>query len=564
MRYPLTLLLTTMLSALHAQPFNWQWSVRDTSTLSSPNIHGFATDALGNSYVAGSFYGSVSFGGLPELTSAGQSDVYVAKYDDQGIAQWAVRAGGADFDNPYDLAIDGNGGIFITGGFESPTAGFGTTDLDLTGNMDIFVAKLGATDGTFLWAQRHGSNDFQSGNLEWGKAIACDASGNVYVTGCFRSELALPGLSELQGCSQYYNSFVMKLDTDGNGLWSRRPDCGQHWSYSASEGQTITVGADGMLYAGFRIRGDTLFVEGDTLVNEQFSGQAHDGVVVKYALDGTPQWTLAIGAYGYDDVQALQADAAGNLYIAMHREGDYGHLGVPGVAYAGNLGTYRNVILKCDANGHLLSGTRMGNSTYDHDITSMVLETPEKLLVAGWHQGNFTIADSTPNPGIGGNYGIWLARFDTAFSMTDLFARRYSYPRGVRGLGLDGGGNIYLGGYFQDSLALPGLAPMQNANASAGAMFLARIGDFPTDVVAHDPAVASSVFPVPSNGVFTVSSTAVFNQVRFVDVQGRTVREETFAPALMHQLEIDTAGLLLGTLFHADGSTSRISVLIDP
>lgn len=563
MRFTPTLLLALTLSAVNAQTFNWQWSVRDTATLSSPDMHGFATDALGNSYVAGSFYGEVSLGGLPTLTSAGQSDVYVVKYDDQGVAQWAVRAGGSDFDNPYDLAIDGNGGVFITGSFGSPTAVFGSTELDLTGGMDIFVAKLSAVDGSFQWAQRYGSNDFQSGNLEWAKAITCDASGNIYVTGCFRAELDVPGLPELQGCSQYYNSFVMKLDTDGNGIWSRRTDCGQHWSYSASEGQAITVGADGMLYAGFRMRGDTLFVEGDTLLNQQSSGQAHDGVVVKYDLNGTPQWTLGIGAYGYDDVQALQADAEGHLYIAMHREGDYGHLGIPGVAFSGNLGTYRNVILKCDADGNLLRGTRMGNSTYNHDITAMVLETPEKLLVGGWHQGNYTIADSTPNPGIGGSYGIVLARFDTAFAMTELFARRHTYSRGVRGLGLDEGGNIYVGGYFQDSLALPGLAPMQNVDASAGAMFLARIGDFPTAVVSADAHSEVMVFPVPTNGLFTITTADPFRAVRIMDPQGRVIREETFMPAQRRDLELHSAGLFICELQYTDGRLGRSRVVVE-
>ena len=182
MRHTLTLFSAFAIAALHAQPFNWQWAVRDTATLGTPDMHGFATDALGNSYVAGSFYGSVSFGGLPAITSVGQSDAFVVKYDNQGVALWSVRAGGADFDEPLALAIDSAGGIFITGYYQSATTAFGTTTLSLTGAMDIFVAKLSASDGAWLWAKRYGSNDFQSGHVEWGKAVACDADGNAYVS----------------------------------------------------------------------------------------------------------------------------------------------------------------------------------------------------------------------------------------------------------------------------------------------------------------------------------------------------------------------------------------------
>ena len=55
MRSILSLLLASSITVISAQPFNWQWSVHDTATLSSPTIHGFATDALGNSYAAGTF-----------------------------------------------------------------------------------------------------------------------------------------------------------------------------------------------------------------------------------------------------------------------------------------------------------------------------------------------------------------------------------------------------------------------------------------------------------------------------------------------------------------------------
>ncbi|MBL8000816.1 MAG: hypothetical protein JNL05_02535 [Flavobacteriales bacterium] len=528
-----------------AQPFNWQWAEPTTGASAAPGVMGFATDDLGNSYAAGSFYGTVTFGALPPITSVGQSDVFVVKYDNQGVPLWVVRAGGNNFDDAYDLALDGTGGVVITGYFQSATAAFGTTTLTKVGGMDVFVAKLSATDGSWAWAQRYGSNDFQSGQLEWAKAIACDANGNIYVGGCFKYTLDVSGLPGLQGCSQYYNSFLLKLDPNGNGIWSRRPDCGEQWSYSASEVQALTVGADGMLYAGFRARGDTLFFEGDTLLNIQPSGQAHDVVLVKYDLNGAPQWTKVIGGYGYDDAQVLQADADGNLYAAIHREGDYGHLGVPNIAVSGNFGTYKNVVLKLDAAGDITWGTRMGNSTYDHDIEAMVLEAPDKLLVGGWHQGNFTIGGITPNSGISGTYGFFLARFDSSSALLNVQAQRNSYPRGIRGIGLDDGGNIYAAGYFQDSLALPGVPVMQMVNPNTNAMFVARSGSFPTMVDGPGAVAEVIAYPVPANGTVTLEIDVPFDGVRILDALGRVVLARDVQPAARLSVEPGVRGALL-------------------
>jgi Beta-propeller repeat len=547
MRFVNTLLFSLSFLFASAQPFNWQWSVYDTATVSGPVVMGFATDALGNTYATGQFFGSVSFGGLAPIASVGQCDVFVVKYDNQGVALWAVRGGGDNFDEAMDLALDGAGNVYFTGYYQSTTATFGSTTLARQGQMDIFVARLDPVDGSFAWAKRFG--DANNG-IEWGKGIACDASGNVYVTGQFENYLSVPGLTTLESCSQYYNSFLLKLDEEGNGIWSRRPDCGQHWSYSASEGQVVTVGADAMLYFGMRARGDTIFMETDTIPNEQTSGQAHDGVVAKYDLDGNYHWSRGLGGYGYDDVQSIQADADGMLYVAIHREGETTSLSLPGIAVAGNLGIYRSLILKMDPDGGFLWGTRIGNSTYDHDIADMKLESAETLLVGGWHQGNFEIGGITPNPGVTGTYGLYLARFDSSSALTDLYAARHQYPRGIVGIGLDEGANIYVAGYLHDSLSLPGLPVMELADESSSALFVARSGDFNTAV---DAAIhvndGASFYPMPSTGRFTIQSAEPFTELQIVNALGEVVLQETFLSTTRRDVQLETNGAYFCSLW---------------
>lgn len=559
----IALLITFLLVIIvQAQPFNWQWSVTDTASLSSPDVAGMATDDLGNSYVFGQFYGTVSFGGLAPLTSMGQSDLFVVKYDNTGTALWSTSAGGTDFDISKDIAIDGIGNVYITGWFHSPTIDFGSATLTVVGQRDIYVARLNGSDGTFVWGQRYGSNDFQSGHIENGNAIACDDMGNVYISGCFKYTLDVPGLPTLQGCSQYYNSFLMKLDPTGAGIWSRRTDCTKHWSYGAVEGQELIVSPGGHLYLGLRGRGDTIFYETDTLLNQQTSGQAHDGVLARYDLNGNYHWSRGIGAYGYDDVQALAADGQGNCFIAMHREGGYGYLGIPGITYAGNMGGFKNVVLKYDVDGDLLWGTRMGNSTWDHDIGAMQLENDHQLLVAGWGKGNFQLDTLTPVTGNPGINLIWLARYDSSSVLQEYFVARHAYPRGFRGMGLDALGNTYLAGYFQDSLKLPGLPVMDYGNASTGAMFLTRFGAISTGIPAVEQSNDLQLYPVPSNGSFTVRSVEPFTEINIYNAVGALVYSESFSLRTEHIVHLEEEGAFVCTVL-AGGSRvgTRISVV---
>src|SRR5688500_16691572 len=73
------------------------WSQSFGSTLSD-EILAVAVDGSGNIYITGFFQGTVDFGG-GGLVSAGSNDVFVAKYNLQGVHQWSVRHGGTSAEN---------------------------------------------------------------------------------------------------------------------------------------------------------------------------------------------------------------------------------------------------------------------------------------------------------------------------------------------------------------------------------------------------------------------------------------------------------------------------------
>jgi hypothetical protein len=113
-------------------------------------------------YVAGTFYGTTTFGGLSlaNTSAAGATaDAFVAKLTDAGATAsyaWAYGAGSSASDHAYALAVQGSS-VYIAGDFEG-TATFGNLTLASTGSSDAFVARLtdAGSNASFGWAQNAG------------------------------------------------------------------------------------------------------------------------------------------------------------------------------------------------------------------------------------------------------------------------------------------------------------------------------------------------------------------------------------------------------------------------
>jgi hypothetical protein len=147
--------------------------------------YAIGVDGSGNALVTGHFQGTVNFGG-GDLTSLGQNDVFVAKYNSAGTHQWSQRLGDALGEIGYDIAVDEWGNALVTGYFQG-TVDFGGGGLTSAGGFDIFVAKYNSA-GAHRWSQRFGTTTADVGN-----SVAVDGSGNVLVTGVFRGTVDFGG-----------------------------------------------------------------------------------------------------------------------------------------------------------------------------------------------------------------------------------------------------------------------------------------------------------------------------------------------------------------------------------
>jgi len=126
----------------------------------------------GTSYVTGTFTGVSDFGGI-KLTSRGKEDIFITKLNANGSFAWVNQAGGKNEDYGIDVAYSADGSTIISGDFTGD-ANFGNTLLTSAGSSDVYIAKLD-TNGIFEWARRAGGENLDKNHsieaLEDGSSI---------------------------------------------------------------------------------------------------------------------------------------------------------------------------------------------------------------------------------------------------------------------------------------------------------------------------------------------------------------------------------------------------------
>jgi len=273
----------------------WLWANRGGG-VSSVQCWDITTDDNGNCYITGSFFSPATFG-TTSLTSAGGSDVFIAKLDTNGLWLWAQRAGGTGTDTGYGITSDGSNGLYVTGSFNG-TGDFGTTPLTSAGNADIFVCKLDATSA-WQWAVRAGGT---SGDT--GKGIAVDSYSRVYITGYFK-DVADFGVTSLNG-GFTTEIFVARLDENGFWVWAVRAG-GLYNDY----GNGIDTDSEGFVYVTGYFYTNAYF--GDTLLN---SFGINDIYIGKLDLYGNWLWARSGGSISSDYGYGIAADDSGSCYTS--------------------------------------------------------------------------------------------------------------------------------------------------------------------------------------------------------------------------------------------------------
>lgn len=214
--------------------------------------------------------------------------------------------GNGDSDEIRDLAVDGQGNIYVVGTTSSP--GLPTTpdayDGSYNGNKDAFVAKLSADGNTLLYSTYLGGSGDDSGT-----AIALAGEGSVYIAGDTWSDdfPATPGAADTRRDGGQ-DAFAAKLSAAGELIYSTYLG-----GDSDDAGGCIAVDDAGNAYVG----GGTYGFPVTPGAAQATHGGLIDGFVAKLSADGSSLvYGTHIGGSSYEGIYGIAIDHEGNAYVA--------------------------------------------------------------------------------------------------------------------------------------------------------------------------------------------------------------------------------------------------------
>jgi len=269
-------------------------------------------DAANNLYVTGYITGESAFNANVTFSAAqGNGDIYVAKYSPSGSLLWVKKFGGPMSDRAYDLKVDNNGDILVSGQFFG-TVNFGGQTLQSVANSkDIFLIKMNP-QGDVLWALAEGGS--MGDNMY---ALAVDTQNNIILTGQFAGTATIAGqalTSEINPDLNQpsYDIFVSKYDSSGNPLWAIH-------GAAKYEDRGMALGTDTQnnIYIAGQFS-DTLQLAGQTYNNSGYN----TGFITKLSPNGAVEWFNRMSGgmvlpydlvVGSDNQISICGDFLGNL-----------------------------------------------------------------------------------------------------------------------------------------------------------------------------------------------------------------------------------------------------------
>jgi uncharacterized delta-60 repeat protein len=309
------------------------------------------------------------------------------------IEEWVTRYNGpGNYDDYAEaVAVDDSGNVYVTG------HSYGSSS-----HYDYATTKYDA-DGTEQWVARYNG----PGNYnDTPRAVAVDASGDIYVT----------GYSYGAGTSCDYAT--IKYDSDGIEQWVAR--------YNGSGNDNDLVFAMAVDSAG------NVYVTGESY--DDYSRL--DYKTIKYDTNGRQLWIATYNGTGNynDSARAIAVDAFGDVYVT-------------GYSYGGTATREDYATVKYDSSGRQLWAARYagpsGSPHSAYDVGNAVaVDAVGCVYVTGYSDGGDTSYDyATIKYDSAGNE-LWVARYNGS-------QNKYDYAHAIA---LDSSGCVYVTGYSDNRI----------------------------------------------------------------------------------------------------------------
>lgn len=273
------------------------WSKNVGGTGDEAPARALAVDAAGNVFVTGLYNAPTNLGGgvLPYVADF---DVFIAKYNTNGLWQWNIVTGSAGNDRGEAIALDGSGNVYVCGIFENSVS-FSGQPLTSAGALDAFLVKY-SNDGIIQWSQKRGST-----GDDYALNVAADASGNVVLTGAFHGSVNFGG-STLNSAGNF-DGYLARYNTSGVHQWSLR-----FGGTGEDIGERVAIDPNGKVFIAGEFASPSVDMGGGSM---PAAGTLFDTVIAKYSSSGAHTWSRVSGGIDNDIVTGLGADVNGNAVV---------------------------------------------------------------------------------------------------------------------------------------------------------------------------------------------------------------------------------------------------------
>lgn len=350
-----------------------------------------ALDAGGNIYVTGVFFGTTDFDpgpGVVNLTSAGDDDIFLCKFDNTGNLLWAKRFGGPTNDFCNSIKLDAADNLYINGYFENTAdfdPGTGVFNLVSAGAADIFVCKLNS-NGNLQWAKQVG------GPLaDVAFDIDLDEQNNVYSTGFYFATVDFdPGSGVFNLTSTGLgDGYIFKLNSNGGFMGA-----GKLGGNSRVRCISLKVDKTSHVYVTGHFDGEADFDpgSGSFLLNSPVDDD--DVFIGKYDLGLNLVWAKQIGGPSFQKVFDIETDADDNIYTTGHYNGTADFDPGPAEKKLTAAGDPDIFVLKMNASGEYVWVAQATGIFYGSG-TSLKVNQLNNIYVGGTFEGT---KDFDPGP----------------------------------------------------------------------------------------------------------------------------------------------------------------------
>ena len=440
-------------SPAQSQPPSHLWSHQSFGTQEASGF-GVTVDAFGNVYVCGWFTGTVDLGG-GTLTSAGDQDGFIAKYNAAGALIWSQRFGGPRRDAAYGVAVDPMGNVLVTGRF-GQSVDFGGGRRGGKSDWDGFIAKYDPSGG-HLWSRCFGDDKELEGDFDRDEGFSItvdDRNGAVLVTGHFDGEVNFGGDLLVSQERNSADIFLAKYDAQGDHLWSKSFAGVRH-----DDAWVIKTDGSGNVFLAGGFEGQVNF--GGGLMR---SAGTNDAFFATFNSAGVHQLSRRFGGPRSDICYGIAINESDEILLAgdFHGEVDFG-----GDLLA-SAGASDAFLVKLDAFGAHLWSQRFGAAGPDQALDVKIDASGDVLMVGRFNETVDFGGGPLTSAGVD---DIFLAQYKR--SGNHMWSRRYGDPDADVGLEhtIDGTGSIIVTGSFSGTLDFGG-GPL--TSTGLGDMFVAK------------------------------------------------------------------------------------------